>query len=141
MSALVLRFRSHRPSTTVRKSVPDLPNRDTSFCMGERHAPLSPSRRSRLGPPLTRESRASHMPLAGLRNGLRNRSTSLLAMHDEADLAPVPSSWWPRLIRHLALDISPLRTSRAFRLLFFGQFVSSFGSAITFVVVPWQTWQ
>src|SRR6188508_2391629 len=70
MSALVLRFRSHRPSTTVRKSVPDLPNRSTNFDMGERHAPLSPSRRSRLGPPLTRESRACHAHLAELQPGL-----------------------------------------------------------------------
>ena len=49
-------------------------------CMGERHAPLSPSRRSRHSPPLTRESRASHLLRAGLRNGLRNRSTGNLTL-------------------------------------------------------------
>ena len=42
---------------------------------------------------------------------------------------------------HLALDLSPLRTSREYRLLFAGQFVSAFGSAISYVVLPWQMYQ
>jgi MFS family permease len=36
------------------------------------------------------------------------------------------------------LDLSPLRASRDYRLLFFGQLVSFFGSMMTFIVVPWQ---
>jgi MFS family permease len=39
------------------------------------------------------------------------------------------------------LDISPLRVSRDYRLLFFGQLVSFFGSMMTFIVVPWQMYQ
>jgi len=39
------------------------------------------------------------------------------------------------------LDLSPLRTSREYRLLFLGQFVSTFGSALTFVVLPVQMWE
>ncbi|PYS89849.1 MAG: MFS transporter [Acidobacteria bacterium] len=39
------------------------------------------------------------------------------------------------------LDLSPLRVSRDYRLLFFGQLVSFFGSMMTFIVVPWQMFQ
>ncbi len=39
------------------------------------------------------------------------------------------------------IDISPLRISRDYRLLFFGQLISAFGTAMTFVVVPVQVYQ
>jgi MFS family permease len=39
------------------------------------------------------------------------------------------------------LDITPLKVSRDYRLLFFGQLVSFFGSMMTFIVVPWQMFQ
>ena len=42
------------------------------------------------------------------------------------------------MLKHLTLDITPLRVSRDYRLLFFGQLVSFFGSMMTFIVVPWQ---
>jgi MFS family permease len=38
----------------------------------------------------------------------------------------------------MLLDITPLRVSRDYRLLFFGQLVSYFGSMMTFIVVPVQ---
>jgi len=41
----------------------------------------------------------------------------------------------------LLLDTSPLRRHRDFRLLFIGQFVSFFGSMITYVAVPYQLFQ
>lgn len=41
-------------------------------------------------------------------------------------------------MRGLAIDVTPLRTSREFRLLYIGQSVSFFGSMMTFVVLPWQ---
>ena len=41
----------------------------------------------------------------------------------------------------MLLDISPLKISRDYRLLFFGQLVSFFGSMMTFIVVPWQMFQ
>jgi MFS family permease len=41
----------------------------------------------------------------------------------------------------MLLDISPLRVSRDYRLLFFGQLISFFGSMMTFIVVPWQMYQ
>jgi len=41
----------------------------------------------------------------------------------------------------LFVDISPLRRHRDFRLLFIGQFVSFFGSMITYVAVPYQLYQ
>lgn len=41
----------------------------------------------------------------------------------------------------MLLDLSPLRESRDYRLLFTGQLVSFFGSMMTFVVVPWQMYQ
>jgi MFS family permease len=39
------------------------------------------------------------------------------------------------------VDLSPLRHSRDFRLLYFGQLVSMFGSAVSYVVLPWQMYQ
>jgi MFS family permease len=39
------------------------------------------------------------------------------------------------------IDITPLKVSRDYRLLFFGQLVSFFGSMMTFIVVPWQMYQ
>jgi MFS family permease len=41
----------------------------------------------------------------------------------------------------MLLDLSPLRVSRDYRLLFFGQLVSFFGSMMTFIVVPWHMYQ
>ncbi|MET0626279.1 MAG: MFS transporter [Pyrinomonadaceae bacterium] len=46
-----------------------------------------------------------------------------------------------RVLRALALDVTPLRESREFRLLFAGQAVSFFGSMMTFVALPWQTYK
>jgi MFS family permease len=41
----------------------------------------------------------------------------------------------------MLIDLSPLRASRDYRLLFIGQLVSFFGSMMTFIVVPWQMYQ
>jgi len=41
----------------------------------------------------------------------------------------------------MLIDITPLKISRDYRLLFFGQLVSFFGSMMTFVVVPIQMYQ
>jgi MFS family permease len=41
----------------------------------------------------------------------------------------------------MLIDLSPLRASREYRLLFIGQLVSFFGSMMTFIVVPWQMYQ
>jgi MFS family permease len=41
----------------------------------------------------------------------------------------------------MLLDLSPLKTSRDYRLLFSGQLISFFGSMMTFIVVPWQMYQ
>ena len=38
----------------------------------------------------------------------------------------------------MLIDITPLRVSRDYRLLFFGQLVSFFGSMMSFIIVPWQ---
>src|SRR5207237_689120 len=50
---------------------------------------------------------------------------------------PVKRHW----ARALTLDLTPLKTSGQYRLLYFGQFVSAFGSAISYVVLPWQMYQ
>ena len=39
------------------------------------------------------------------------------------------------------IDLTPLKVSRDYRLLFFGQLVSFFGGMMTFIVVPWQMFQ
>jgi MFS family permease len=44
-------------------------------------------------------------------------------------------------LRSLALDPTPLRISRDFRLLFIGQSISLFGTMMSFVVLPWQMYQ
>jgi MFS family permease len=41
----------------------------------------------------------------------------------------------------MLIDISPLRISRDYRLLFFGQLISAFGTAVGFVVLPVQLYQ
>ena len=46
-----------------------------------------------------------------------------------------------RLFGAIAIDLTPLRASRDYRLLFTGQFVSAFGSAISYVVLPWQMYR
>ncbi|MEO3781376.1 MFS transporter [Micromonospora sp. B11E3] len=44
-------------------------------------------------------------------------------------------------LRRLALDVTPLRTSRDFRLVFSAAGVSGFGSFITYVTVPYQVYE
>lgn len=41
----------------------------------------------------------------------------------------------------MLIDITPLRISRDYRLLFFGQLISAFGTTMSFVVVPVQVYQ
>lgn len=41
----------------------------------------------------------------------------------------------------MLLDLTPLKISRDYRLLFFGQLISFFGSMMTFIIVPWQMYQ
>lgn len=41
----------------------------------------------------------------------------------------------------MLLDLTPLKISRDYRLLFFGQLISFFGSMMTFVIVPWQMYE
>jgi MFS family permease len=48
---------------------------------------------------------------------------------------------WRRIFGAVTLDVTPLKTSRDYRLLFIGQFVSAFGSAMSYVVLPWQMYQ
>jgi len=46
-----------------------------------------------------------------------------------------------RTLGAMAMDVTPLRVSRDYRLLYTGQFVSALGSAISYVVLPWQMYQ
>ena len=50
---------------------------------------------------------------------------------------PSPRSGW----RSLAIDVSPLRKHREFRLLFTGQAVTFLGSMITYVAIPYQVYE
>ncbi|MBV9281599.1 MAG: MFS transporter [Chloroflexi bacterium] len=45
------------------------------------------------------------------------------------------------MLRHVVIDIGPLRRRREFRLLWIGQAVSFFGSMVTQVAIPYQTYQ
>jgi len=55
--------------------------------------------------------------------------------------APAPGPRWRRLLRAATVDLTPMRTSQDFRLLFFGQAVSFAGSMITYVAVPFQVYK
>ncbi len=44
-------------------------------------------------------------------------------------------------LKNFTVDITPLKISRDYRLLFFGQLISFFGSMMTFIIVPWQMYQ
>lgn len=54
------------------------------------------------------------------------------------DLAPRPGVW-ARARGHL-MDLTPLKVSREFRILFTGRSISDFGDEIIAVVVPFQVW-
>lgn len=59
--------------------------------------------------------------------------------HEEA--VPLEAEGERGGLRALALDLTPLRASREFRLLFAGHAVSFFGSMMTFVALPWQMYR
>ena len=58
-------------------------------------------------------------------------------------IGPLPPVQEPggRRLRHVAIDIRPLRRHRDFRLLFAGQSVSFLGSMVTFVAIPFQVYE
>ncbi|HEY6594102.1 MAG TPA: hypothetical protein VI011_08325 [Asanoa sp.] len=45
-----------------------------------------------------------------------------------------------KVLRRFALDVTPLRTSRDFRLVFAAAGISGFGSFITYVTIPYQVY-
>ena len=45
------------------------------------------------------------------------------------------------MLKYLAIDITPLRASRDYRLLFFGQLISFFGTMMSFVAIQWQMFE
>jgi MFS family permease len=66
--------------------------------------------------------------------------------HNPAHLTPDPGPEPPiatpsGIFRAFALDLTPLRTSRDYRLLFTSQAISFFGTMMSFVVLPWQMYQ
>lgn len=46
-----------------------------------------------------------------------------------------------RLVKAIAIDITPLTTSRDFRLLYIGQVFTYFGSMMRFAILPWQMYE
>lgn len=58
-----------------------------------------------------------------------------------SEMMPLDDQRARRAWRALAVDVTPLRDSREYRLLYTGQFVSFFGSMMTFVALPWQMYQ
>ena len=47
---------------------------------------------------------------------------------------------WRERVRSIAIDVSPLRRHREFRLLWFGQCVTFLGSMVTYVAIPFQVY-
>jgi MFS family permease len=57
-------------------------------------------------------------------------------------LTPDPTAQQPEAKqRWFTLDFTPVRDSREFRLLYFSQSITFFGSMMTFVALPWQVYQ
>jgi MFS family permease len=56
-------------------------------------------------------------------------------------IAPHEPDRSSRLLRHVVVDVGPLRRHRDFRLLWFGRAVSLLGSMVTYVAIPYQTYQ
>ena len=54
---------------------------------------------------------------------------------------PVAESGARRALRLATIDLRPLRRHREFRLLFFGQATTFFGSMITYVAIPYQAYE
>ncbi len=77
--------------------------------------------------------------------GSRASADPVAAVTGEASANPppaaVPGPRWRRILRAATVDLTPMRTSRDFRLLFFGQAVSFTGSMITYVAVPFQVYR
>jgi MFS family permease len=71
--------------------------------------------------------------------------TAPMTAGDEGErLAPAPpvrSEGPRRLLRHVVVDVGPLRRHRDFRLLWTGQAISLLGSEFTYVAVPYQAYQ
>src|SRR5262249_31771023 len=64
--------------------------------------------------------------------------------HQLAHLTPDPVPEEPQpppQRRGFAIDLTPLKISREFRLLFISQGISFFGSMMSFVVLPWQMYR
>lgn len=59
-----------------------------------------------------------------------------VTLEQSATTEPVKTSW-----KVFAIDVTPLRDSREYRLLFIAQSVSFFGSMMSFVALPWQLFQ
>jgi MFS family permease len=45
------------------------------------------------------------------------------------------------MLKYLTIDITPLKVSRDYRLLFFGQLISFFGTMMSFVAINWQMYE
>ncbi|MBX7175075.1 MAG: MFS transporter, partial [Pyrinomonadaceae bacterium] len=45
------------------------------------------------------------------------------------------------MLKYLTIDITPLKVSRDYRLLFFGQLISFFGTMMSFVAMNWQMYE
>jgi MFS family permease len=58
---------------------------------------------------------------------------------DPSDIAPRAA--WRERIRSLAVDVTPLRTSRDYRLMWIGTSISFMGSWMTFVAIPFQVFE
>jgi MFS family permease len=61
--------------------------------------------------------------------------------HEVAPPTPQQKQSARGILAAITIDVTPLKTSRDFRLLFIGQAVSFFGSMMTYVVLPWQMYQ
>jgi hypothetical protein len=74
-----------------------------------------------------------------LNSGLREKES--IDLKPEIEASSPEHTLSQRILRAVTMDVTPLRVSRHYRLLYAGQFISAFGSAISYVVLPLQMYQ
>jgi MFS family permease len=74
-----------------------------------------------------------------LNSGLREKES--IDLKPEIEASSPEYTFSQRILRAVTMDVTPLRVSRHYRLLYAGQFISAFGSAISYVVLPLQMYQ
>jgi len=98
----------------------------------------TPDERGRLSPAPPAETISQPDPAIEAEAEAGAKAESQAEAQPEAGTRP---PWPRRLLKHLVVDVGPLRRHRDFRLLWFAQAVTLFGSMVSYVAIPYQAYQ